>query len=93
MAEDASLCAAVSAERMMVDVREFARWVKLSGTPEELASLRHVRAALDAAGFRTEQISHDAYISLPGAARLEVGRTDAARHHAFLLACLAGGRA
>jgi hypothetical protein len=67
------LCEAVSAERMMADLAELARWVKLSGTPDELASLRAVRARLDAAGYRTTLASHDAYISLPGAARLAVG--------------------
>src|ERR1035437_7580542 len=67
------LCEAVSAERMMADPAELARWVKLSGTPDELNSLRHVRAQLDAAGFRTTQLAHDAYISLPGAAKLQVG--------------------
>jgi len=67
------LCDAVSADRMMADLAEFARWVKLSGTPDELASLRYVRAQLDAAGFATTLLAHDAYISLPGAATLQVG--------------------
>ncbi len=77
------LCDAVSAERMMADLSEFARWVKLSGTPDELESLRHVRAQLDAAGFATTLLSHDAYISLPGAARLEVGQVGAWTPHAI----------
>jgi hypothetical protein len=77
------LCAAVSAERMMADLAEFARWIKLSGTADELNSLRHVRAELDAAGFATTLLSHDAYISLPGAARLEVGLVGAWTPHAI----------
>ena len=77
------LCDAVSAERMMADLAEFARWVKLSGTPDELNSLRHVRAQLDAAGFSTTLLSHDAYISLPGAARLQVGQVGAWTPHAI----------
>jgi hypothetical protein len=77
------LCDAVSAERMMADLAEFARWVKLSGTPDELNSLRHVRAQLDAAGFATTLLAHDAYISLPGAAGLQVGQVGAWTPHAI----------
>ncbi len=66
------LVGAVSGGEMMAHLREFARWVKLSGTPEELQSLLHVRASLDAYGYRTKLILHDAYISLPGAAKVDV---------------------
>ena len=50
----------------------FARHVKLSGSPAELESMSEIQHTLDALGFRTRLISHDAYISLPGAARVEV---------------------
>ena len=86
------LCEGVSAERMMADLTELARWVKLSGTPDELASLRVVRARLDAVGYRTTLLSHDAYISLPGAARLVIGEW--APHtitHSFSRSSPAGG--
>ena len=63
-----ALCAAVSATVMQGHLREFARWVKLSGTPEELQSLRTVQARLDEYGYRTQMLMHDAYISLPGRA-------------------------
>ncbi len=65
------LAGAVSGAEMMADLQEFARWVKLSGSPDELQSLHHVRARLDAFGYRTSLLLHDAYISLPGAARVE----------------------
>jgi N-acetylated-alpha-linked acidic dipeptidase len=64
---------AVSAPEMIRHLEEFARRIKLSGTPEELESFHYLRARLDEYGYRTDLISHPAYISLPGAARLNVG--------------------
>jgi hypothetical protein len=66
------LAAGTSAAALMGHCREFARWVKLSGTEGEARSLRYVQARLEEYGFRTRIIAHDAYISLPGAARVEV---------------------
>ena len=66
------LVGAVSGDEMMGHLRAFARWVKLSGTAEEAQSLLHVRAQLDGYGYRTDLVLHDAYISLPGAAKVEV---------------------
>ncbi|HEY0420268.1 MAG TPA: M28 family peptidase [Acetobacteraceae bacterium] len=70
-----SLCNSVSRAALADHLREFARHVKLSGTPEELQSLRYVQARLDEYGYRTKLIFHDAYISLPGAARVVVDGT------------------
>jgi hypothetical protein len=67
------LCNAVSADTMMAHLQEFAKRVKLSGTPEELESFRYLQATLDGYGYKTNLILHPAYISLPGAARLEIG--------------------
>ena len=67
-----SLCASVDGTVLMGHMGEFARWVKLSGTPDELTSLQYVKARLDAYGYRTELLHHDAYISLPGRARVDV---------------------
>lgn len=64
------LCDAVSAAAMMGHLQEFAKRVKLSGTPEELASFRYIEERLAAYGFTTDLIEHDADISLPGKARL-----------------------
>src|SRR4051794_6828116 len=66
------LCQAVDSSILMHHMQEVARWIKLSGTPDELASLRYFQATLDGYGYRTELITHDAYISLPGAARVAV---------------------
>jgi N-acetylated-alpha-linked acidic dipeptidase len=71
--EIARLCTDVNAAAMMGHLEEFARRIKLSGTPEELASFRYLQANLDSYGYRTELIRHPAYISLPGSARLNVG--------------------
>jgi hypothetical protein len=66
----------VSAERMMADVEALARWVRLSGTPEELEAFRYAQQQLRLAGCRTRLLLHDAYISLPGPASLELTGLD-----------------
>jgi hypothetical protein len=60
--------AAVSQPVMMGHLEQMARWVKLSGTADELKSLAYVQSSLDAWGFETNLILHDAFISLPGKA-------------------------
>lgn len=88
----ASLTDAVSGTRMMADLSEIARWVKLSGTAEEAEALRFVEGRLRDAGYRTETILHDAYISLPGAARVEVdNQALTAITHSFSRPSPAGG--
>jgi hypothetical protein len=72
------MCAAVSADAMMQDLSEFARRIKLSGTKPELESFHYLQLRLKTLGFRTRLIQHDAYISLPGAARLDVGNAQVA---------------
>src|SRR5215472_14515176 len=55
----------VSGTELMRHCREFAKRIKLSGTPEELESFRYLKSCLDGYGYRTALIAHDAYISLP----------------------------
>ena len=82
----ATVAGAVSGTAMFAHLREFARWVKLSGTPDEMKSLTYVRAQMDSYGFQTKIILHDAYISLPGAARVEVdGRALTAITHSHAM--------
>jgi hypothetical protein len=82
----------VSASAMMRHLEEFARRIKLSGTPEELESFHYLRARLDEYGYRTDLISHPAYISLPGAARLNVGNVSPrCITHSFSRPSRAGG--
>jgi hypothetical protein len=79
-----SLCDAVDGARLMHHMREFARWTKLSGTSDETQSLRTVQSELDHFGYRTELVMHDAYISLPGRARVEIdGATPRRITHSF----------
>lgn len=68
-----ALCRAVDAGAMMNHLQQFARWIKLSGTADELKSFEYLRLVLDGCGYQTALLQHDAYISLPGAARLDVG--------------------
>src|SRR3712207_5875214 len=67
-----TLSAAVSGGAMMADLREIARWQKLSGTAEEREALSFVERRMRDHGYRTQVLEHDAYISLPGPARVEV---------------------
>jgi Peptidase family M28 len=67
-----TLCESVDGGVLMGHMRELAQWVKLSGTPDELKSLKYFQAKLDEYGYRTKLIMHDAYISLPGKARVDV---------------------
>lgn len=60
-----------AAAHLMADCAAFARYQKLSGSPEELESMGRIQQQLDVAGYRTTLILHDAYISLPGAAGVE----------------------
>jgi hypothetical protein len=86
------LCQKVDAARMMADLQTLAGWVKLSGTPEELESLNFLRSRFEAAGFSTRIIRHDAYISLPGPARIEHdGRTLKAITHSMAMPSLREG--
>jgi hypothetical protein len=86
------LCDAVDSAGMMRQLEQLARWVKLSGTAEEAESLDFIRGLLDGYGYRTTLLEHDAYISLPLAARVEVdGRTLKAITHSMSRASPHGG--
>ncbi|THK34334.1 M28 family peptidase [Ensifer sp. MPMI2T] len=58
-------------DRLAAHIEEFGRRIKLSGTPEELESFRYLEREMTAYGYRTQLLAHDAYISLPGRARVE----------------------
>lgn len=79
-----SVLNAVEGARLMRDIGEVARWTKLAGTPTERESLRYFAAELGPIGFHTTLLEHDAYISLPGPARIVVsGREITAITHSF----------
>ncbi|MBV8839711.1 MAG: M28 family peptidase [Alphaproteobacteria bacterium] len=71
---------------------EFAKRVKLSGSTEEKESFRYLEKCMKDYGFRTALIEHDAYISLPGAARVEAdGKTLKSITHSFSRPAPGGG--
>jgi hypothetical protein len=87
-----ALAAEVSGPLLMDHCRALSRWVKLSGTDDEAESLRYFRARLDEYGYRTRIILHDAYISLPGKARVLVdGMALTAITHSMSRSSPAGG--
>jgi len=87
-----ALTDAVSGPEMMANLREIARWVKLSGTAEEHEALTFVEKRMKDYGFRTQVLMHDAFISLPGKARVLVdGREVKAITQSFSLNSPAGG--
>ncbi|WP_411036556.1 M28 family peptidase [Shinella sp. BYT-45] len=60
----------------MAHIGEFAKRVKLSGTPQERESFDYLQRQMASYGYETRLIEHDAYISLPGEARLKVDGGD-----------------
>lgn len=87
-----TLASAVSGPTMMANLREIARWQKLSGTTEEREALGFIERRMREYGYRTEVLSHYAYISLPGASRVEVdGRGLTAITQSFSQPSPAGG--
>lgn len=63
---------AVDGTAMLADLTTIARWTKYPGTPDELESLRYLEARAAGMGLRTAILFHDAYISLPGSATVEI---------------------
>jgi hypothetical protein len=87
-----SLAAAVSGPEMMANLREIARWVKLSGTAEEREAFGFLEKRMQEYGFRTTMLLHDAFISLPGKASVTVdGKALTAITQSFSLPSPAGG--
>jgi len=63
---------AVSQSNLVEYNRQIARWTRLSGSVEERNAAAYAEEQLRAAGYQTRIMMHDAYISLPGAAALQV---------------------
>jgi hypothetical protein len=84
MADHQEVRAPVDRNRLVSHIDEFSLRPKHAGTPTELESLRYVQAQMRAYGFRTDLISHPAYISLPGLASVGFqGRRLRAITHSF----------
>lgn len=67
-----TLLAGVSGARLMEYTREIARRERLSGTEDERRAFAYVQEVLDGFGIPTRMYTHDAYISLPLDATLQV---------------------
>jgi hypothetical protein len=90
--EAKAFAAGVDAAEMMRNLGTMARWRKLSGTAEELESIRFIKARMEAYGYRTELLMHEAYVSLPGPAQVTVdGHRLRAITHAMSPASAPGG--
>ncbi len=63
---------AVSASRLMEYTREISRWVRMSGSEDEARAFDYLEATLRGFGLDVHRYTHDALISWPGPASLEV---------------------
>ncbi|HLJ61791.1 MAG TPA: M28 family peptidase [bacterium] len=66
----------VSQSHLVEYNREIARWTRLSGSPDEQHAATYAAAQLRGFGYAAQVVTHDAYISLPGAATLRVTRPE-----------------
>ena len=79
-----ALLKGVDKARLMRTAERLAGWVRLSGSDEERAAVKYAAALLDKGGVQTQLLLHDAYISLPGSARLVCsGRSFSCITHSF----------
>jgi hypothetical protein len=87
----------VSRENLMEHTRTITRWKRHAGTPEELEAARYMEAELARMGYTTRMILHDAYISVPGEATLQVTEPQSKKieciTHSFALSTPAEGLA
>ena len=67
-----ALLGSVSADRLMEVTRGISRWARLSGTADELRAVEYVKGVLEGYGMETAILRHEAYISLPGAASIDI---------------------
>ena len=63
---------AVSASKLMTYTREVSRWVRLSGSDEEARAFDYLETTLKGFGLAVRRFEHDALVSWPGAASLEI---------------------
>ena len=66
------LLEAVSGRNLMDTTAAIAQWIRLSGDPDEAHSFDWIERKVQEYGFGTTRLAHEAFISLPGEARLEV---------------------
>lgn len=69
---EGALLQAVSRARLMEHTRTIAAWVRMSGSEEESRAFDYLEDTLRGFGLEVRRYHHDALISWPGAASLEV---------------------
>ncbi len=62
----------VSGPRLMVYTREISKWIRVSGTKDEVESVKYVGGVLEGFGYKTTLTFHPAFISVPVRASLEL---------------------
>ena len=67
-----SIKEAVSAAKLMSYTREVSRWVRLSGSDEERLAFDYLESTLNGFGLAVRRYQHDALVSWPGNASVEV---------------------
>ena len=63
---------AASASKLMTYTREVSRWVRLSGSEEEAHAFDYLETTLKGFGLAVQRYEHDALVSWPGTASLEI---------------------
>ncbi len=74
--EERALMSAVSSERLMESTQAIARWLRLSGTPEEAHAFDWLERQLQTCGLETRRYSFPALVSWPESASLEATTPD-----------------
>jgi len=86
---------AVSASKLMTYTREVSRWVRLSGSDEEARAFDYLETTLKGFGLAVRRYEHDALVSWPGTASLEIlGSSPEQKEcitHSFAASTLPGG--
>lgn len=62
----------VSADRLLAHTAAIARWVRLSGTPDEARAFDYIAATLEVFGYAVRRYRHPALVGYPREATLEV---------------------
>ncbi len=74
------LVSQVSGSKLMEYTAGVAQWVRISGTQDEIESLKYCQALLDKMGYETELSFHKGFISVPVSAFVEM---EAPKHMSF----------
>ncbi len=86
---------AVSAAKLMTYTREVSRWVRLSGSEDEARAFDYLETTLGSFGLAVRRYQHDALVSWPGTASLEISGTAPQRleciTHSFSASTQPGG--